>query len=93
MNRLPVHPLLGQAENQVGNVREWLFTPRAKFADFKELNAWLENRCEKLAERKHPSAGGEQAECFGDEQPLLRPITAQFDGYKEHLLRVFPAPA
>ena len=25
---------------------------------------------------------------YKDEQPLLRPITAQFDGYKEHLLRV-----
>src|SRR5665647_1029108 len=28
------------------------------------------------------------SECFKDEQPLLRAITAQFDGYKEHLLRV-----
>ena len=31
----------GQIENQVGNVREWLFTPRAKFDSFAELNAWL----------------------------------------------------
>jgi transposase len=23
----------GQVENQVGNVREWLFTPRAKFTE------------------------------------------------------------
>ncbi len=28
----------GQVENQVGNVREWLFTPRARFANFKDLN-------------------------------------------------------
>ena len=29
----------GQVENQVGNIREWLFTPMAKFADFAALNA------------------------------------------------------
>jgi transposase len=29
----------GQVENQVGNVREWLFTPLARFASFAELNA------------------------------------------------------
>jgi transposase len=79
----------GQVENQVGNVREWLFTPRARFADFNELNAWLEQRCEELAGRQHPSQTTRTiAECFSEEQPLLRPITAQFDGYVEHLLRV-----
>ena len=31
----------GQIENQVGNVREWLFTPRAKFESFDALNAGL----------------------------------------------------
>jgi transposase len=79
----------GQVENQVGNVREWLFTPRAKFADFNELNAWLEKRCEELAGRPHPSQKTRTiAECFSEEQPLLRPITAPFDGYVAHLLRV-----
>jgi transposase len=28
----------GQVENQVGNVREWLFTPLARFASFADLN-------------------------------------------------------
>jgi transposase len=79
----------GQVENQVGNVREWLFTPCARFADFNELNVWLEKRCEELSGRQHPSQKTRTiAECFNDEQSLLRPITAQFDGYKEHLLRV-----
>jgi hypothetical protein len=79
----------GQVENQVGNVREWLFTPRARFADFNELNVWLEQRCEELAGRQHPSQTTRTiAECFSEEHPLLRPITAQFDGYVEHLLRV-----
>ncbi|MDD5266614.1 MAG: hypothetical protein PHO08_05730 [Methylococcales bacterium] len=64
----------GRVENQVGNVREWLFTPRARFADFKELNAWLEMRCEKLAGRQHPSQKTRTiAECFSDEHPLVTP--------------------
>lgn len=29
----------GQVENQVGNIREWLFTPSPSFADFAALNA------------------------------------------------------
>ena len=43
----------GQVENQVGNVREWLFTPRAKFATFDDLNRWLNEAA--IAE-KRPSA-------------------------------------
>ena len=39
----------GQVENQVGNIREWLFTPTPKFADFTELNTWLAQRCRELA--------------------------------------------
>jgi transposase len=31
----------GQVENQVGNVREWLFTPKLRCADLEELNAHL----------------------------------------------------
>jgi transposase len=79
----------GQVENQVGNVREWLFTPLARFDSFAALNAWLAIRCTELAQRAHPTQGKRTiAECFADEQPLLRPITARFDGYVEHMLRV-----
>jgi transposase len=79
----------GQVENQVGNIREWLFTPLARFASFAELNAWLATRCRELAQRKHPTQRQRTiAECFADEQPNLRPITARFDGYVEHMLRV-----
>ena len=79
----------GQVENQVGNVREWLFTPLARFTSFIELNDWLATRCKELAQRKHPTQRHRTiAECFADEQPLLRPITASFDGYIEHMLRV-----
>jgi len=79
----------GQVENQVGNVREWLFTPRAKFDDFNDLNLWLEKRCGALSSRKHPTLSSQTiTECFLKEQPLLRQITTPFAGYIEHLLKV-----
>ena len=79
----------GQVENQVGNIREWLFTPLARFAGFAELNAWLAIRCRELAGRQHPTAPGRTiAECFAQEASSLRAITAPFDGYVEQMLRV-----
>ncbi len=79
----------GQVENQVGNVREWLFTPLARFAGFEALNDWLVTRCRELAQRKHPSEPGRSiADCFAEEQLSLRLITAPFDGYVEQMLRV-----
>jgi len=79
----------GQIENQVGNVREWLFTPRAKFATLAALNAWLGQRCEELANRKHPTLPSRTiADCFAQEHPLLRPVTQPFVGYIEQLAKV-----
>jgi transposase len=79
----------GQVENQVGNIREWLFTPLARFASFEALNEWLATRCQELAQRKHPVTPEYSiAACFVTEQPALRRITAPFDGYVEHVLRV-----
>lgn len=79
----------GQIENQVGNVREWLFTPRAKFPTFAELNAWLAQRCEELANRKHPTLPSQTiADCFAQEQPILRAVTQPFAGYIEQLAKV-----
>jgi hypothetical protein len=79
----------GQVENQVGNIREWLFTPMARFASFADLNAWLAIRCRELAGRKHPTEPGRTiADCFAQEAASLRVITATFDGYVEQMLRV-----
>ena len=62
----------GQVENQVGNIREWLFTPLARFACFADLNDWLAIRCRELAARKHPTPSQRSiAACFADEQPFL----------------------
>jgi transposase len=35
----------GQVENQVGLVRERFFTPRLRFKNYDELNAWLLDKC------------------------------------------------
>lgn len=78
----------GQVENQVGNIREWLFTPTPRFADFKELNAWLEQRCRELAERVHPDKQGTIAEAWAAERPALRSVSMPFHGYVEQPLRV-----
>jgi len=79
----------GQVEKQVGNIREWLFTPLARFASFEALNDWLATRCRELAARKHPVTPDRSiAACFAEEQLVLRRITAPFDGYVEHMLRV-----
>ncbi len=79
----------GQVENQVGNIREWLFTPLAKFEDFAALNIWLATRCRELANRTHPEQTSRTiAECFAEEQPLLMPVKACFEGYVEETKRV-----
>lgn len=78
----------GQVENQVGNIREWLFTPRPNFPDFATLNAWLAQRCRELAQRKHPTQTTRTiADFFVEESTRLRTVTAVFDGYVENLSR------
>jgi transposase len=78
----------GQVENQVGNLREWLFTPLARFATLADLNDWLAVRCTELAQRAHPTQSDRSiAECFAEEQAALRPVTACFDGYVEQIMR------
>lgn len=79
----------GQIENQVGNVREWLFTPKACFESFAALNDWLSSRCRELAERKHPVETTRSiADCFLQEGSSLRAISCPFDGYVEEMMRV-----
>ncbi len=79
----------GQVENQAGNIREWLFAPLARSAGFEALNEWLAARCRELAQRKHPVTPEQPiAACFIAGQLALRPATAPFDGYAEHMARV-----
>jgi hypothetical protein len=75
----------GQVENQVGNARERLFTPRLHFADYAELNAWLEARCLAQArESAHPEQSDKTIwEVFQAEQSSLITYCGPFDGFRE----------
>ena len=80
----------GQIENQVGNVREWVFTPKLHFADLAELNAYLADRSLQLArERAHPEQPERRViEVWEEERAALRAVPAPFDGYAEKTVRI-----
>jgi transposase len=80
----------GQVENQVGNVREWVFTPKLRFQDLAELNAHLTERCWQLArERAHPEQLERKVlEVWEKERGALRTTPAAFDGYAEKSCRI-----
>jgi transposase len=80
----------GQVENQVGNVREWLFTPKLRCADLAELNAHLAARCAQLArERNHPEQPERKvAEVWDEERAVLRAMPIAFDGFAEKSGRI-----
>src|SRR5208282_6004993 len=50
----------GQVENQVGLVRERFFTPRLRFKNLDELNAWLLDQCIAYAKAHHHTELTEQ---------------------------------
>ena len=74
----------GRVENQVGVLRQRLFTPRLRFADYAELNAWLLERCIAYARGKaHPEQPGRTVfEVFEAERAALVPYPGPFDGYR-----------
>jgi len=80
----------GQVENQVGNVRDWVFVPRLKFKDFDELNQHLASRCLELSkQRPHPEMKESRIfEVFEKERDTLRLVKVPFDGYIEKSCRV-----
>jgi transposase len=81
----------GQIENQVDNIRQWLFVPRLKFPDFETLNAYLWERCLKLAhERKHPDQPSLSIQEVYEQQERhsLRPLIPPFEGYVERTCKV-----
>jgi hypothetical protein len=79
----------GQVENQVGNLREWLFTPRLRFGTLVELNEWLLEQClRKAAAQLHPEFTERSvAEVFAEEKAKLIAYRGPFDGYREVQLR------
>jgi hypothetical protein len=74
-------------ENQVGNVREWVFTPKLRFADLHELNAHLTARCQQLVrERNHPEQ--QERKIIEVWEAALRAMPLPFDGYAEKSCRI-----
>ena len=73
----------GQVENQVGVMRERLFTPRLRFRSYDELNAWLLDKCIAYAKaHRHPEISDKTIwEVFEDERQKLVPLRGPFDGF------------
>lgn len=80
----------GQIENQVGNVRKWLFASRPRFKNFAELNGWLNDQCISICKkRKHPEDKNRIVwDVFEEEGSSLIPVTSMFQGYSETECRV-----
>ena len=80
----------GQVENQVGNVREWLFTPKLRCGSLAELNEHLAARCLQLArERAHPEQQERKVvEVWDEERAALRTTPMPFDGFAEKSGRI-----
>jgi transposase len=81
----------GQIENQVGHVRENIFTPRLRCQDLAELNALLARRCVQVAQTTmHPEQRERTRwEVFeAAERALLVPLVGEFEGCVEREVRV-----
>lgn len=81
----------GQIENQVGHVRENIFTPRLRCRDLAELNQLLARRCVQLSQSMaHPEQRERSRwEVFeASERALLVPLAAEFEGCAEREVRV-----
>ena len=74
----------GQVENQVGNLRERLFTPRLRVTSYEELNAWLLDRCVAYAKaNRHPELTDQTIwQVFETERAKLVSISSRFDGFR-----------
>lgn len=82
----------GQVESQVSLARKRFFSQRRKFADLSELNDWLYEQCRNYAAgHKHPELKDRTiADVFQEERKHLMTVSAPFDGYQEHVVRVSP---
>ena len=81
----------GQIENQVGNIREWLFVPKLKFSDIENLNDYLLTICVEIAnKRPHPEKKDSTIMTIfeQEERTALRPMLPLFDGYLQRCCKV-----
>ena len=69
-----------------------LFHDTPGFADLREVNVWLEQRCRELWDEVHHPEQPQRtvAEVWSDERAHLMRMPAPFDGFVEHTKRVSP---
>lgn len=81
----------GQIENQIDTNRDWLFRPRLNYPSLAELNYYLVEKCQALAESCfHPTQKEQTIEAvFQEEKKHLRPLNQPFDGYREIACQVY----
>ena len=78
----------GQVENQVRVIRNQIFKPQLKFDDMAALNAHLLACSHSLGGKAHPQEKGKTIDAvFEVEQPILRPLGCDFDGYAEKTVK------
>jgi transposase len=72
----------GPVENQVGLVRERVFTPRLRVKSYEELNVWLLDQCVAYAKAHHHPELRDRTvwEMFEAERASLVPYAGRFDG-------------
>ena len=80
----------GQVENQVDNVRDWIFKPRVQCKSLEELNTHLRKECMRICRtRQHPDFKDKTIEeVFSEETPHLRKVERPFNGYREEFRQV-----
>ena len=74
----------GQVENQVGQVRDRLFSPRLRFRSYEDLNGWLLDRCVAQAKTaRHPEQTERTVwEVFEVERAALIAYRGRFEGFR-----------
>ena len=76
----------GQIENQVDNIRDWIFKPRLSFDSMQALNDYLQERCLEISRnRHHPDLKDRKIyDVFQEEKSMLRKLSTPFNGYREY---------
>ena len=82
----------GQIEKNVQDARRRIWQVAPKFASYRELNNWLEQRCRALwSQIRHPEQSMRTiADVWAEEKPDLMHMPPAFDGFIEHTKRVSP---
>jgi transposase len=69
----------GQIDNHVGSIREWLFTPTPRFANFAILNIWLATCCKDFSVCRYRTQIAKIAKLFALEELLQLSVIMAFD--------------